>query len=149
MKPKVEVKRDTVNPKLGEIQAKFKTELEQTFRQATEAILVTAKDLARRRLKRPGTYLEKFFYEFRIEGNNLIFAFGNRHHAARIIEEGSKPHRIPREGFKTLCFFKEGEWKFRLKVEHPGTKPTHIVRDAVLQNKPLLDQAAKSLGARL
>jgi len=149
VKPKTMTVQDTVNPDLKRKIEKFRPLAEAEFRRAIEAILVTAKDLAGKRLKRPGTYLQQFFYEFQIEGNSLVFIFGNRHPWAAAIEKGTKPHRIPREGYRTMVFFKEGEWKFREKVFHPGTKPTWIIRDAVAQNLPLLHQAAQSLGAKL
>jgi len=61
VKPKAETVRDTVNPDLKRKIERFRPLAEVEFRKAIEAILVTAKDLASKRLKRPGTYLQQFF----------------------------------------------------------------------------------------
>lgn len=45
-----------------------------------------------------------------------------------ILEYGSRPHAIEAKNGRALRFFKEGEWKFRRRVAHPGTQPYAMVR---------------------
>jgi len=149
MRAKMEVVRDTVNPDLKQKEAYFSVKLYNKFAELGNRMIRYAQQLAKARLKRPGSYLEKFYFDAYMAGKQLIFEFGNTHHAARIIELGSRPHRIPSVGLGALYFFKEGEWKFRKVVYHPGTKPTFIIRDTVTFFQGEIASLAKKIAGEI
>lgn len=49
----------------------------------------------------------------------------------KFIENGTKPHEIRARKARFLSFVVNGTRVFRRKVQHPGTKATHFMRDAV------------------
>jgi len=149
MRAKMEVIRDTVNPDLKQKEAYFSAKLYNKFAELGNRMIQYARQLANARLKRPGTYLDKFFFDAYLAGGKLIFEFGNTHHAAKIIELGSKPHRIPSVGLGALYFFKEGEWRFRRVVYHPGTKPTYIIRDTITAFQGEIASIAKKIAGEI
>jgi len=65
----------------------------------------------------------------------------NIHHFAKGVERGTKPHVIM--GRPVLKFFKEGRWRIARKVDHPGTKPTWFLRDALTQSREDLKRLMK------
>lgn len=56
--------------------------------------------------------------------------FNTKRHAI-FIEEGTRPHRIPKTGRKLLVFEWRGQTVFRHFVHHPGTKAHHVIREAL------------------
>lgn len=62
-----------------------------------------------------------------------------------IVEEGSVAHWIKARRKPYLVFFANGHWNKRKAVWHPGTKPTHFMRDASLAVAPILRRNIEAL----
>jgi len=58
---------------------------------------------------------------------------------ARFVESGTKPHVIEARRARALRFVWHGELRFARRVNHPGTKPTHFMRDAAAEVERFLD----------
>jgi len=137
MESKVELVKDEINPYLEAAKRRLETQIEEVFNRFGDMIIESAKRLARERLKKPGTYLQKFAKK--VTPDSLTVE--NTHHAARILEYGSKAHEIT----GPLWFFKEGEWKWRRRVMHPGTKAKMILTDAFKEHVEALGEAIREL----
>jgi len=139
--------KDTMNPHLKRIQDRVGVGLVQLFREAGEAMIREGQALANRRLKRPGTFVEKFWFDVRVIGDNIILRFGNYHHAAKVLEFGTrkKGYLIRPVRARKLRFFKEGIWRYRRVVIHPGITGKFIVRDAFEKQKSILINRIKAL----
>jgi len=139
--------KDTMNPHLKRIQDRVGTGLVQLFKQAGEAMIREGRMLANQRLRKPGTFAEKFWFDVRTVGDNIILRFGNYHHAARVLEFGTRKKGypiFPKRGRK-LRFFKEGIWRYRSMVIHPGIAGKFIVRDAFEKQKSILINRIRTL----
>jgi len=136
-----------MNPQLDRAITEIPRRLQEELWRIGEAVISTARQLAHERLKRPGGYLNMFDYEITPLPNGAILRVYNFHHAAHIIEFGTKRkyYPIPLVPSVTLRFFKEGVWKFRKRVIHPGLEPTYILRDAVEMNRHLIDEVMRRL----
>lgn len=137
--------KDTMNPDLHRKKDLFLVRVRQLFEAAAKKMMNDGKTLASERLRNPGTYLENFWYGVETVGDNVILKFGNYHHAATIIEEGTKRgYPIPTvpTGVK---FFKEGRWIRKAQIIHPGLPARHIVRDSFQKNRDILVQQLKTV----
>jgi hypothetical protein len=79
--------------------------------------------------------------------------FGSRIHYAQILEGGSKPHVIRPRTKKALAFPGRGGMVIRRSVNHPGTRPYHILRNAARSGRGRIARAYerqfwRSLAAR-
>jgi len=125
--------RDTMNPNLIKIKSELLARLEPKFHEAGRLMVEKGKSLATLRLKKPGTFLENFWFSVTREGNNLILKFGNYHHASLFLEKGTKPHVITPKPGKPIIFFKEGRFvkvSYPKQIMHPGNPAFWIIRDA-------------------
>lgn len=86
--------------------------------------------------RRTGSYVKNFetTVTFMRTGLNLarLRLFNSKRHAA-IIEDGSRPHVIRPRRARILAFDAGGRRVFTNVVHHPGTKPQHVIRDALIQ----------------
>ena len=57
--------------------------------------------------------------------------------AAKFLEYGTRPHTITARRAKMLRFVQGGVVRFARTVHHPGTKPTHFMRDAAELVRPI------------
>lgn len=94
----------------------------------------TAQQLASQRVRRRTGEYEGGF-EAKFTPSTAISSLGrlrlsNRAKHAPIIEDGSRPHRIRVRRAKVLMNTETGE-VFGTQVNHPGTRPQHIIRDAL------------------
>ena len=128
---------DTLTPYIDELVNSFEDKKLKALVKAGTDAWTEAQRLTQERLKRPGSYLQSFkIVVNQTEGSVSLI---NYHHAARIIEKGTvkKGYRIPREG-EGLWFFKEGEWKWRPFVIHPGLDAKNIISEAMDKINPEL-----------
>jgi len=125
--------RDTMNPSLERIQTQLLSKLEARFHEAGRRMVERGKALASQRLKKPGTFLENFWFSVTRAGNDLILKFGNYHHASLYLEKGTRPHVISPKPGKPIIFFKEGRFvkvSYPKQIMHPGNPAYWIIRDA-------------------
>jgi len=130
------LEKDTMTPSLRD-------SLEQMFDRLT-AILFEyghktvheAVQLATARLKHPGSYLQKFHVHITA---GKAFHVSNLHHAARIIEFGTrKGYRVPRSGRAARLVRGSGEKRGKIVPAfiHPGLPPRYIIKDALEKIMP-------------
>jgi len=143
----IQIVKDTMNPQLDRVIVEIPRKMREELWKIGEAIITTARQLAHERLKRPGGYLGMFDYEITPIANGVLLKVFNRHHAAHIIEFGTKRkfYPIPLVPGIILRFFKEGVWRYRRKVIHPGLEPTYILRDAVEMNRGFIEAVLRRL----
>ena len=136
------ITKDTLTPFLQEIRDTIPDKKMRLLADTGVKALREAQQLAVERLKKPGTYLQSFVVE--VTANQMKLK--NIHHAAAIIEFGTskKGYRIPRTG-EGLWFFKEGTWKWRPFVIHPGLDAKLIITDTMKKINPDLLKGMKEL----
>lgn len=136
------ITKDTLTPFLQEIRDTIPDKTTRLLADTGVKALQEAQQLTVERLKKPGTYLQSFVVEVTMNQMKLK----NTHHAAAIIEYGTskKGYRIPRIG-EGLWFFKEGTWKWRSFVIHPGLDAKLIITDTMKKINPDLLKRMKEL----
>lgn len=129
--------RDELTPFLDEVLRNYKNKELQILAKAGVNAWQEAVKLAQARLKHPGTYLQSFRVVVNQAEGKMTLA--NFHRAAAVIEHGTikKGYRIPREG-EGIWMFKEGQWKWRPFVIHPGLDAKRIMWDAFEKINPEL-----------
>lgn len=110
--------------------------LPQTLRPLAAASTRECKTIANERTERHTGQLEGgYTSEVRVVGGGPVLArihTENRVKHAIWMEDGTKPHRIPKNGETILSWVKNGRRiTIRGHVQHPGTKAYHIIRDAL------------------
>jgi len=129
--------KNEIGPRIRHRINTLELEVAKALGMFAERVIFNARFLAYKRLKRPGTYLEKFDWYY---PGRMRVRVENIHHMAKGISEGTPPHLILPVKGRALRFFKEGVWRFRRMVHHPGTKPTWILRDAWRMSREYLSK---------
>lgn len=132
---------DEAGPAMERHLERFVEEGNKMLRRVAHQHIVNARILARERLKHPGQYLESMTHE----AEKLLIRVINFHRAARVIEYGSKIHKIRAKTRRVLKFFKEGEIKFRKAIIHPGTASLFIMLDSARRTIPYFEEQCNKL----
>ena len=74
------------------------------------------------------------FRTVRTSGGRML-RVENRRDVARFMEEGTRPHVIRAKNARALRFIgRDGNWVFRRRVFHPGTKPYWFIKRAIARS---------------
>jgi len=128
--------QDTVTPDLERRLTGLDGALLDAFRNIGLRIVREAITLAFYRFKKSTRYVHSFKLEIPLPPRGVRII--NVHPAARLLEFGSlkKGYPIyPKRG-RYLRFFKEGQWKLRRMVVHPGIRGYYIIVDAIKATHP-------------
>jgi len=139
----VKVTKDTLIPAIEDVVKTWEDKKTAALVKGGSRALMMAAQLTTERLKKPGSYLQSFVVDV-VRGKEMRLK--NVHHAARILELGTrrKGYRIPRSG-EGLWFFKEGVWKWRPYVIHPGIDAKKIIMDTIQKVMPEVMEELKKL----
>lgn len=133
--------KDETEPAIRRHIERFEAEADKMLRRVAGEHIVQARILAQERLRHPGKYVESFTHK----AERLLIRVINFHRASQIIEYGSRPHEISARSRKVLRFFKEGMYKFRRSIQHPGTRPLFIMLDSAAKTVPYFEEQCNRL----
>jgi len=128
---KFKLRKDTLTPSLRDSLEKMFDRVTTVLFEYGHKTVHEAVQLAREKLENPGSYLQKFQVTI-IAGRS--YKIRNLHHAARIIEFGTKKkYRVPKSGRAARLIRGTGEKKGKTVPAfiHPGLPPRYIIRDAI------------------